>query len=215
MKITYKIIYMLNKFAYSKEKEGKYMFCEKCGTQLPDTAKFCTNCGTNITGNIKNPEQNIEDTNIQLLVKPTFSFGYIVLPSLIAYSILTIICALIFSTISPTVGGVITLIVFLTLALTLGIKAAFNKKQYASCSYNFYKTKVVYKDSFLNVSEKEVKYKYIREVTMQKTFIQRLFNLGNIILFTNAETGYDNGIHIMNVKDSDNIYRQIKEIINI
>ena len=46
MKITYKIIYMLNKFAYSKEKEGKYMFCEKCGTQLPDTAKFCTNCGT-------------------------------------------------------------------------------------------------------------------------------------------------------------------------
>lgn len=206
---------MLNKFAYSKEKEGKYMFCEKCGTQLPDTAKFCTNCGTNITGNIKNQEQNIEDTNIQLLVKPTFSFGYMVLPSLISYSILTIICALIFSTISPTVGGVITLIVFLTLALTLGIKTAFNKRKYANCSYSFYKTKVIYKDNFFGVSEKEIKYKYIREITMNQTFMQRYSGLGDIILFTNAETGHGNGIYIMNVEDVDNVYKQIKEIINV
>ena len=28
------------------------MFCEKCGTKLPDTADFCTNCGINIVKNV-------------------------------------------------------------------------------------------------------------------------------------------------------------------
>lgn len=191
------------------------MFCEKCGTQLPDTACFCTNCGINIVKSIKTMKQSGEDTEIQLLVKPTFNFNYMVLPSAIMYSILIIIATAVFYTISPTTGGVIALILFLILSLTLGIQTAFNKKQYASCSYNFYKSKVVYKDNFLNLSEKEVKYKYIREVTMRQTFFQSFFNIGSIILFTNAETGLENGIHIKNVKDVKNLYRQIKEIINI
>lgn len=29
------------------------MFCEKCGTKLPDSASFCTNCGANIGGEEK------------------------------------------------------------------------------------------------------------------------------------------------------------------
>lgn len=29
------------------------MFCEKCGTKLPDSALFCTNCGASINGETK------------------------------------------------------------------------------------------------------------------------------------------------------------------
>lgn len=67
----------------------------------------------------------------------------------------------------------------------------------------------------MNVSEKEVKYKYIRESTIRQTFIQRLFNIGNIILYTNAETGFGNGIAIINVENPYEIYKQIKTIIDM
>ena len=92
---------------------------------------------------------------------------------------------------------------------------AFRKAQYDNYSYDFYKTKVTYKDGFLNKSEKEVKYKHIREISKRESIFQRLFGLGSIILYTNAETGYGNGIYILNVTDVDNIYKQIKEIIDI
>jgi len=80
--------------------------------------------------------------------------------------------------------------------------------------YDFYKTKVIFQDSFLNKSEKEVKYKYIREVGMRQSFFQRFFGLGNIILYTNAETGYANGIMINNVENAEQVYKNIKELIN-
>ena len=192
------------------------MFCERCGTQLPDTAEFCTNCGTSIARGGRRPAaEKIPDTQIQLRVQPSFKFGYMVLPSLIIYGIMILIFSLMMGAISAVVGLVVFLVCFVILALILGIKTALNKKQYDSFTYDFYKTKVVYRDSFLNLSEKEVKYKYIREVTMRQTFIQRYFNIGNIILFTNAETGYGNGIYIMNVEDVQDVYRDIKSVIDV
>lgn len=192
------------------------MFCERCGTQLPDTAEFCTNCGTSIARGGRRPTaEKIPDTEIQLRVKPSFKFGYMVLPSLIIYGIMILIFSLMMGAISAGVGLVVFLVGFVILALILGIKTALNKKQYDSFCYDFYKTKVIYRDSFLNLSEKEVKYKYIREVTMRQTFIQRYFNIGNIILFTNAETGYGNGIYIMNVEDVQDVYRDIKSVIDV
>ncbi len=190
------------------------MFCEKCGTKLPDYAEFCTNCGANIAKGVKINEK-IPDSEIQLRVKPTFKFGYMVLPSLIIYIILILVLSGMFMFISSIAGVIIALIGFLITAVAMGIKVAINVKQYDNYTYDFYKTKVIYRDSFFNLSEKEVKYKYIREVTMRQSFIQRYFNIGNIILFTNAETGLGNGIFIVNVEDVNDVYRQIKSIIDV
>lgn len=192
------------------------MFCEKCGAQLPDVADFCTNCGTSIArGGIKATAEIIPDTEIQLKVKPSFKFGYIILPSLIFYTIMVLIFSLILSALSSAAGLISFLIGFTIVALILGIKTAFNKKQYNSISYEFYKTKVVYRDSFLNLSEKEVKYKYVREVAMGQTFIQRFFNIGNIVIFTNAESGLGNGIFIKHVENVQSVYKEIKSIIKV
>ena len=50
---------------------------------------------------------------------------------------------------------------------------------------------------------------------MRQTFIQRYFDLGSVILYTNAETGLGNGIFIKNISNVQEIYKQIKEITNV
>ncbi len=49
---------------------------------------------------------------------------------------------------------------------------------------------------------------------MRQTIIQRIFNIGNIVLFTNAETGVGNGICIVNVQNVQEIYKKIKSTID-
>ena len=50
---------------------------------------------------------------------------------------------------------------------------------------------------------------------MRQSFVQRWFNIGNIVLYTNAETGIGNGIQIINVENVHDVYKQIKEIVNV
>ena len=99
------------------------------------------------------------------------------------------------------------------------------KKQYNNLEYNFYATKVEYVDGFLNKEEKELKYKHIREVTMTQSILERLCAIGTIRIFTNASSGdYGNnrnnnmngrnGIYIHCVKNVQEQYKKIKEIID-
>ncbi len=187
------------------------MFCSKCGTELPDTAKFCGKCGASVSGdsNATTASQPIVDDTVVLNVKPTYKFVYKDLIPLIIWLLL-------FALPSGLAGGAIGFLVAAgIIGLFAAIKILFVKKQYKNYSYDFYKTKVCYKDSFLNISEKEVKYKYIREIVMRQTFIQRFFNIGTIIMFTNAETGYGNGIAIVDVENVQEVYKQIKSVINV
>ncbi len=191
------------------------MFCEKCGTKLADDASFCANCGTKIGEGVSNTKEKIDDKEVILNVKPTYKVGYMVLPYLSTYLFLVLFIGLPMFFGYATAGIVVSLGMLAVMAVIYGISYIFSKKQYDNYTYDFYKTKVNYKDSFLNVSEKEVKYKYIREVTMRQTFIQRFFNIGNIILFTNAETGMGNGICIVNVANVQDVYKKVKEVIDV
>ena len=101
----------------------------------------------------------------------------------------------------PEVGVGLCVMFFVIFAVITGIIVFLKSKQYKHLTYDFYTTKVIFEDSFLNLAKKEVKYKYIREVTMRQSFVQRWFNIGNIVLYTNAETGIGNGIQIINVKN--------------
>lgn len=189
------------------------MFCEKCGAEMANNVIYCTNCGNNLKK--LNVENKVEDNQILFRVKPTFKFGYQVLPSLITFSLIILMFVAIVCIASIEVGLILGLICFIIFGLILTISTAIKKKQFSSFVYDFYRTKVIYKDSFLNLSEKEVKYKYIREVTMRQTFMQRFFNIGTIILFTNAETGFASGIFLSSIEDVQNVYKQIKSIIDV
>ncbi len=197
------------------------MFCENCGKQIPDDATFCTNCGNRIsaTPSMKNTTEKISDTEVQLKVKPTYKFLYTMMTPIVfgAIMLVLLIPALLVSFAGPGFQVILILIILmLVIDLIVSIPMYFfDKKKYQNYTYEFYKTKVIYQDSFLNISEKEVKYKYIREVSMRQTFVQRWFNLGTILLFTNAETGLGNGVYITSVENVQEIYKKIKAIIDV
>ena len=211
------------------------MFCEKCGNQLPDTADFCPKCGNEFDSQV-NIINNVRNNNEVLLeVRPTFKFSYIVLPKLlkelivfIPFIIMAIYFISIISKMTSRVdnGSSMSLSEFMPIILIfLGIpllrilfvlgKAFFDKKQYENYVYTFYNDRVVFRDSFLNVSEKELKYKNIREVTKRQSFIQRYFNIGNIALFSNAETGFVGGVFMINIENIHEDYHKVKEITNV
>lgn len=208
------------------------MFCEKCGNKLPDIADFCSNCGNKLNTNTNN---NVDRNTVMFEVKPSFKFSYVVLPKLLKdliYLIPMIAIAIYFistmnrmttsqgntSSISMITYVPVLLIIIgiplLKVIITL-VKSVFDKRQYENYVYTFYSDRVIFRDSFLNISEKELKYKNIREITKRQSFIQKCFNIGNIVLFSNAETGLAGGVFMINIEDVDNVYKQIKEIINV
>ena len=191
------------------------MFCEKCGAKLEDDALFCTKCGAKVGEANSVGQEKVDDNEVKLKVKPIFKFWYMMFPTVITFLICILMVVLPASMAGPEIALGLFVVFFVIFALIVGIIVFFKSKQYKHLTYDFYATKVLFEDSFLNLAQKEVKYKYIREVTMRQSFVQRWFNIGNIILYTNAETGIGNGIQIINVENVHDIYKQIKEIVNV
>lgn len=48
-------------------------------------------------------------------------------------------------------------------------------------------------------------------INKRQTFIQRYFNIGNIFLFSNSESGFASSVFI----DVDEVYKHVKEITNV
>lgn len=199
------------------------MFCKNCGTEMSDTARFCSKCGNDRLGGQVQGREIVEDNSIKFSLKPEFNMLYQLLTTLwrgivvlffIAYFI-TGIPLLIYFPIIP-IGFLVIYVV---------VKMVIGNMQYKNLSYNFYTTKVEYVDGFLNKEEKELKYKFVREVTMSQSIFERICGIGTIKIFTNASSGgYDgrnhnsmkgrNGIYIHCVDNVQEQYRIIKQIID-
>ena len=204
------------------------MFCKNCGAEISDDAQFCPKCGASRTGDTKKSNEVVDDNKVQFQLKPKFNWGYKLLGTL---GVVLIWVIIIFSYLIESIEELLILfpsIPVIALAIiiiyTAG-KLIFEKMQYDDLEYNFYKTKAEYKDGFLNKEEKELKYKYIREVTMTQSIIERIFRIGTIRIFTNASSGgaYNskhnnmygkNGLAIHCVENVKEQYQKVKEIID-
>ena len=199
------------------------MFCKNCGAEVNDTARFCPKCGNDRIGGGQQKREIVEDNRIRFSLRPEFNMLYqllstlwrgIVILFLIAYCI-TGLPLLIYFPIIP-IGFLVIYVV---------VKMIIGNMQYKNLSYNFYATKVEYVDGFLNKEEKELKYKFVREVTMSQSILERICGIGTIKIFTNASSGgYNgrnhnsmqgrNGIYIHCVEDVQEQYRIVKQIID-
>lgn len=204
------------------------MFCKNCGIEMNDTARFCPKCGYDRMGEIQQNKEIIEDNNIKYQIKPKFNMPYKIISNTLKAIIYMFFICFLFTNLYK-----LWFIYPITFIITLGvmliyvvIKIIFEKMQYDDLEYNFYTTKIEYKDGFLNKEEKELKYKHIREVTMNQNILERLCGIGNIRIFTNASSGgYGtssknntmkgrNGIYIHCVENVQEQYKTIKEIID-
>lgn len=204
------------------------MFCKNCGTEISDEAQFCPKCGTPKSGEVTSSKTIKEDNTVQFQLKPKFNLGYKLLCTLgIVILWVIIICCWLIDALDellilfPSIPAIAIAIIVI---YTVG-KLFFEKKQYDDLEYNFYRTKVEYKDGFLNKEEKELKYKYIREVTMTQSIIERIFKIGTIKVFTNASSGVaynrrhnnmygKNGLTVHCVENVKEQYQKVKEIID-
>lgn len=204
------------------------MFCRNCGAEMSDTARFCPKCGHDRMGEGTSQRQEIvEDNRIRFQLRPEFNLVYKILTTLWrAIIYMFFICFLFTSLYKLWFLYPSTFLITLGIMLVyIVIKLIFEKMQYDDVEYNFYATKVEYKDGFMNKEEKELKYKYIREVTMNQNILERFCDIGTIKIFTNASSGYGNsgnhnnmrgrnGLYIHCVDNVQEQYRAIKQIID-
>lgn len=170
----------------------------------------------------------IEDNQLRIKVKPHYNLTYKLITTIFQFLVILIFIEIFimnivylweiwpFSRFLTVLAGILYTVVKMTLG----------KFQYDNMEYNFYATKVEYKDGFLNKEEKELKYQYIREVSLRQNVLERALNLGTIRLNTNATTGvYNssnrhnnagqlNGVHIHCVENVKDQYKAIKQIID-
>jgi len=196
------------------------VFCRNCGEELNDDAKFCYKCGNEVKSKTK-----IEDNNVKFKIVPEFVVPYKILSNIIQGVLLSfsILFILMYIGVRAAEGFVFVrepitwMFLVLFIIVYVIIKMITDKMQYNDLEYSFYDTKIEYKDGFFNKEEKEVKYKYIREIIVSQNVLERMFSLGTIKIFTNASTGNSNsinGIYIHCVGNVQEQYRAIKQIID-
>lgn len=204
------------------------MFCKNCGSEINESSRFCPKCGYDRLGEMQQKKVILDDNKIKYQIMPEFNWTYQTLKALgNALLYVFIICFLITSLYK------LWFIIPSSFLLTIGIiivyitvKLIFGKMQYNDLEYNFYATKIEYKDGFINKEEKELKYKFVREVTMHQNILERMCNIGTIRIYTNASSGgygYSskhnsmrgrNGIFIHCVEDVQTEYQRVKQIID-
>ena len=173
------------------------------------------------------------DENLKFEIKPKFNFIYeLFMPlgiklrrSLVIFIliiILDIITNIFASKIDTQIFGVslisllkiFYLILLSIVTIKFFIDLVLKRMQYKNMSYRFYETNLVYEDSFLNQQKKIIKYENIKEVEIRRSVFDRIMGFGIIIISTNAEGGLRSGLIIYGIKNPNEIYDRINELVH-
>ena len=106
------------------------------------------------------------------------------------------------------------LIVLIIVVIKFFVDLVLKSMQYKNMSYRFYETNLVYEDKFLNQQKKIIKYENIKEVEIRRSVFDRIMGFGIIIISTNAEGGIRSGLIIYGIKNSNEIYDKINELVH-
>ena len=128
-------------------------------------------------------------------------------------------------------GSHITFIFFGGIAFFgIPLVAYFGKKlNYSRTEYRFYDDRLEFEEGFFTLNKKIIRYKDIRETTLRKGMLQRIYGLGSVYLATLATGssrnpnvfsafGFGNvsasGITVRDVQTPDEIYDKIRALVD-
>lgn len=210
------------------------MFCKKCGIEMSEKARFCSKCGNDRLGGIKQDKKIVETDEIIYQLFPKFNLPYKILCKIgrILLFFLIVHYFIIIRGIKIYIYP-INILVLGIIILYIEISLYFENLKYKSLQYNFYTTKMVYKEVAFKREEKEVKYRGIEKVIMYQNIFEQIFNCGKIQIVTNdsminanrrkfgSRRYYDryrlagkSGIYIYCAGNINEQYKKIKEIID-
>ena len=106
--------------------------------------------------------------------------------------------------------GVAILVVYIAYLI---INSVYNKVKYRSSFYKFYSDKLVYNNKVKDDNEKEIKYVDMTQIKYGQTFLQTIFKLGTIMIYTNNKKITQKIIFINGVKDVKLVYEKILKVI--
>ncbi|MEG1989691.1 MAG: PH domain-containing protein [Clostridia bacterium] len=106
------------------------------------------------------------------------------------------------------------ILILVLLAIKFIIHLVVQILQYKSISYTFYIDNLVYEDSFLNQHKKTLRYADVKEIEIRRTIWDRINGYGIIVIYTNAEKSYSNGLILYAIKNPKIVYSKIDEIIH-
>ena len=185
------------------------MKCKRCNAELKRDGEFCNNC----INEMKDSEENINDTEEQLVLTRKFNLWYQITEYIEPILILAFMFLVAYAT--EILSVFIYFFVFFTLIGILGfiIKAIRVKTD----TITFYKTKLVYRYNFLGKRSKVIKYKNIIsiEYTTQPTIIQRLFKIIDIEIKAERSNLLFNRLNIKTIEKNDEILLKIAQITNV
>lgn len=193
------------------------MFCNQCGVENPNDSKFCKACGRPLTNGHKS-EDVVKPDKLVLTLKPTF------VPKIVCSA--TIPLAIFFAFWGGGFfGGMLEVFIrpqgsthfwIIGLLFLFGIPLitySAAQKTYALTEYRFFPDKLEYYEGFFTVEEKTIHYKRIIEANLSKGIFQKQYGLGTITLST-AATGARRGIRIQDIKNPDETYKKVKELVD-
>lgn len=152
----------------------------------------------------------MEEKKVLLKIKSKFKVIYEILHR-VSILLLLLILLLIPSIIYKTF--IVYLIAVVIIAVAISVVLLFERQRYKSYEYEFYEDKLIFNSNFINVENKYVKYENVKEIKYVQSLLQTFFNLGDIIINTNAENGINNGIVIHSVENVKNVCDKLNSII--
>ena len=103
------------------------------------------------------------------------------------------------------------------------------KLNYARTEYKFSQDRLEFEEGFFNVTEKEIKFREVKEVTLRKNIFQRMYDLGTIYLATDATgssartnvftaLGFGNisasGVGVCDIPNPDETFEKVRRIVD-
>ena len=168
---------------------------------------------------------------MQFSLKPVF-VGWLALLVQLPYQLFfTIWAGIFFGTMTVGTLGRFSFALFGVPAFfVVPLVAYFGKKlNYARTEYRFYDDRLEFDEGFFTINRKVIKYRDIKEVSLRKGVLQRMYNLGTIYLATLATgsssrnnifygLGFGNisasGIGVRDVPDADAAFEKIKALVD-